>query len=81
MLLPFEINVPTLVVLALIVAWAVWAVRRLTGRGLCDCGDHCGDGTGTACSHGSCSGCSAAEKMVADMDKSSKGACSRRARG
>ena len=70
MLLPFEINVPTLVVLALVVAWAVWAVRRLTGRGLCDCGDHCGDGAGAGCGHGSCSGCSTAEKMVADMDKS-----------
>lgn len=79
MLLPIEINAPTLVVLALISAWAVWAVRRIVGRGLCDCNDHCGD---AACGHGGCSGCSTAEKMVADMGKaacSSKGSCPHRA--
>lgn len=68
----------TVVVAALLVAWAVWAVRRIAGRGLCDCGDHCGDG---GCS-GSCSGCASscgcavADKMVADagraLDKSGK---------
>ena len=74
-MLPMDFNIPTLVLLALIVAWAVWAVRRIAGRGLCDCGDHCGDGGCSGCascaSRGSgdaCVGCSAAEKMVAQME-------------
>lgn len=56
----------TVVVVAVIVAWAVWAIRRMTHRGLCDCGDHCGDAGCSGC-HGGCS-CSAADKMVADLD-------------
>lgn len=74
-MLPFDINLPTIVLLALIVAWAVWAVRRIMGRGLCDCGDHCGDGgcsSCSSCSSGSCAGCSAADKMVADMGAASR---------
>ncbi|WP_165171993.1 hypothetical protein [Adlercreutzia sp. ZJ242] len=59
----------TVVMLAAMAAWAAWAVRRITHRGLCDCGDHCGDAG--ACSSGcSCGGCGAAEKMVADMGRS-----------
>ncbi len=71
-MLPFEINLPTIAVLALIVAWVVWAIRRLAGRGLCDCGDSCGE---SGCARGGCSGCSgcgAADKMVADMSGASK---------
>lgn len=61
----------TLAMLALIAAWGMWAVRRIAHRGLCDCGDHCGDaGCSSGCS--SCSGCGAADKMVADMDKALK---------
>ena len=60
----------TIVMLAGLVAWAVWAVRRMTNRGLCDCSDKCGDGCGGSCSAG-CA-CSAAEKMVADLDKALK---------
>ena len=76
-MLPLDFNLPTIVLLALIVAWAVWAVRRIAGRGLCDCGDHCGDGGSGGCSgcagcasRGSasaCAGCSVADKMVADF--------------
>lgn len=56
----------TLAMLALVGAWTVWAVRRITSRGLCDCKDHCGDGCGSGCS---CGGCGAVDKMVADMDR------------
>ena len=73
-MLPLDLNLPTLVLLALIVAWAVWAVRRIVGRGLCDCGDHCGDGGCSGCSScasrgsdSACASCSVAEKMVADQ--------------
>ena len=34
----------TVVIAALVLLWAVWAVRRLRGRGLCDCHDHDGGG-------------------------------------
>ncbi len=52
----------TAVLLAGIVAWAVWAIRRMTHRGLCDCGDHCGDAGGSGCASGcaGCSGCASA---------------------
>ena len=53
------LNLPTVVILAVIAALAVLAVRRMTRRGLCDCGDHCGDGRGAAARSG-CAGCSAA---------------------
>ncbi len=67
----------TVVVLVILAAWAVWAVRRMTHRGLCDCGDHCGDGCGKRCKPGSkrgCSSCSQAsvDKMLSDLEKSSK---------
>ncbi|MEC4176732.1 hypothetical protein VJ918_07530 [Adlercreutzia sp. R21] len=44
------LNAPTVVILLVIAALAVLAVRRMTRRGLCDCGDHCGD-------EGGCAGC------------------------
>lgn len=46
-----SLNVPTVVILVVIAALAVLAIRRMTRRGLCDCGDHCGD-------EGGCAGCS-----------------------
>lgn len=47
-----SLNFPTVVILLVILALAVLAIRRMTRRGLCDCGDHCGDG------EGGCAGCS-----------------------
>ena len=46
-----SLNFPTVVILLVILALAVLAIRRMTRRGLCDCGDHCGDG------EGGCAGC------------------------
>ena len=48
-----SLNFPTVVILLVILALAVLAIRRMTRRGLCDCGDHCGDGEGggAGCSH------------------------------
>lgn len=55
------LNLPTVIILAVIAALAVLAVRRMTRRGLCDCGDHCGDGRGRgAAARSGCAGCSAA---------------------
>ena len=78
-MLPIDFNIPTIVLLALIVAWAVWAVRRIVGRGLCDCGDHCGDSGCGSCSscasrgkNGACASCSVADKMVADLKAAPK---------
>lgn len=50
------LNAPTIALLAVILALTVLAVRRMARRGLCDCGDHCGDG---GCA--GCSGCGAAK--------------------
>lgn len=47
-----SLNFPTIVILVVIAALAVLSIRRMTRRGLCDCGDHCGDG------EGGCAGCS-----------------------
>ncbi len=62
----------TVVMLACVAAWAVWAVRRITHRGLCDCSDHCGDGDacGAGCSRGSCGGCGVADRLAEGMARS-----------
>jgi hypothetical protein len=43
------LNPVTVILLAVIIAWAVWAVRRILGKGLCDC-------------HSGCEGCSKSKK-------------------
>lgn len=62
-----SLNLPTIVILVVIAALVVLSIRRMTRRGLCDCGDHC-DG---AC-HG-CAGCAAAESMNAAMEEAVRG--------
>lgn len=44
-----SLNFPTVVILLVILALAVLAIRRMTRRGLCDCGD--GEGGCAGCSH------------------------------
>mgnify|MGYP006911745524 FL=1 len=61
------LNLPTVIILVVIAALAVLAIRRMTHRGLCDCGDHCESGC-----YG-CEGCSAAESMAAAMEEAAKG--------
>ncbi len=58
-----SLNFPTVVILVVIAALAVLAIRRMTHRGLCDCGDHCEGG----CS--GCEGCAAAASMAEAMEK------------
>lgn len=59
----------SIAMLALLATWAVWACRRMTRRGLCDCSDKCGDGCGGCCSGSAGCSCPAAEKMAADLEK------------
>ena len=61
------LHLPTVIILVVIAALAVLAIRRMTRRGLCDCGDHCEGG----CS--GCEGCAATESMAAAMEKAAKG--------
>lgn len=67
----------TVVLLLVIIAGIVLAVRRLFRRGLCDCNDHCGD-EGCAGCHGKAAAahggakpscCAAAEDMVARAEQ------------
>lgn len=68
MFLGLEFTPSTVVVLALVVAWAVWAVRRLWRNGMCDShADSPRGGCAGGC--GGCSGCGAAARMAADMQK------------
>ncbi len=60
------LNGPTIVILIAIAALAALSVRRMTRRGLCDCGDRCEGGC-----HG-CSGCAAAESMTAAMEEAAR---------
>lgn len=61
-------NLPTVILLGIIIVLAVLAVRRMRRRGLCDCGDHCGD---ESCE--GCAGCTAAKTMVKSMDEAAAG--------
>ncbi|WP_165247771.1 hypothetical protein [Adlercreutzia sp. ZJ141] len=63
MIQPLDISVGTVVVLVVVAAWVIWAVRRLFFRGMCDCHDQCSatssDDVGRRrVSCGGCSGCS-----------------------
>jgi hypothetical protein len=58
------LNVPTVIILLVIAALAVLAVRRMVRKGLCDCGGKDEDGSCDCCH-----GCSAANTMVESMNK------------
>lgn len=60
-------------ILLAVLAWAVWAVRRLLNRGMCDCGDKrdgCSGKNRKGSNAPACSGGSAAADMVAKMESS-----------
>lgn len=71
MLQEIAITPATVVLMLLIAAWVVWAVRRVLGRGMCDCHDHCGDG-GCCGKRGGCGGCGAVGEMVKNMEATAK---------
>ena len=87
-----SLNFPTVVILLVILALAVLAIRRMTRRGLCDCGDHCGDGEGASAGRPDTSGgadaagagdvvppcCQAAEAMAQAAAKAVEGKAPRR---
>ena len=67
----------SIVLLAIVAAWTVWAVRRLIGRGMCDCHDKCSGCSGKPAQgvqgtqdDSGCACCSAADDMVARMEAS-----------
>lgn len=66
-MLEMQISPATIIIAAVILALVVLAVRRLFRKGTCDCKE---------CSHsestGGCQGCSAVDKMLADMDRAAK---------
>ncbi len=67
MIFGLEFTPSTVVVLAIVVAWAVWAVRRLWRNGMCD--SHADSPRGCSGGCGGCAGCGAAVRMAADMQK------------
>ena len=63
----------TVIILLIIAAWAVWAIRRLVHKGMCDCHSRDGEHGCTGCngchmkSSEECNSCKSAEKMVVDF--------------
>ena len=68
MLQEFSLTPTTIVILLAILALAFLAIRRLVRRGMCDCGDHC-DGCSKKKGSSECRACSAADDMVARMER------------
>lgn len=73
MLQEITLTPATVAILLAVLAWAVWAVRRLLNRGMCDCGDKrdgCSGKNRKGSNAPACSGGSAAADMVAKMESS-----------
>ncbi len=69
-MLGLEWNLSTVLVAAVVAMLAFLAVRRMARNGLCDC--HKGEGGcsgGCSGGCGGCSGCGAADRMVADLQR------------
>ena len=64
-MLSLELTPATVIVGALVAALAFLALRRLKRNGTCDC--HKDDACGGGCA--GCSGCIAAERMAADLER------------
>ena len=63
----------TFILFAAVAAWAVWAVRRLFSRGLCDCHGDKKEGGCSGCA--GCherQGCSAVDSMLARMESTAQ---------
>ena len=71
MIQDFSITPATVAVIVVIAALAFLAIRRLVRRGMCDCGDHC-DGCSKKKGSAACISCSAADEMVARMEKEAR---------
>lgn len=71
-MLPLELTPMTIVVGLAVAALAALAVRRLLRNGTCDCrkGDAHGGSCGGGCA--GCSGCNAADRMAADIERAAK---------
>ena len=71
MLQEITMSPATLLVIAAIIAWIVWAVRRLIGKGLCDCHDACdGCSKRMTSKRQECPHCDAVESMILNMEAS-----------
>ena len=64
-MMAIEINAATIIVGIIVIALVLLAIRRLRTKGLCDCKDCPQQSSG-------CKGCSSVDKMLADMEQSSK---------
>ena len=75
MLQELTITPSTIIVLAVVLLCAIWAVRRLFKKGLCDCHDGCEGCSGRKkkfSGKSDCSHCGAVESMISNMEASLK---------
>ena len=67
-MLTMNINIPTAIVLAVLIVLVCLSIRLLVRKGTCGHKDQCGGGCSEPCS-GGCSSCSATDSMLDDVRK------------